>query len=871
MTVKEGSPRPHTLSGLALQLKSKLKPSSKKQENGVEEQGKAAHRNQLKRLEKQEKEERHSRDVQEKQDRWRQEHERARFEEDAEMLTRYGMVAEPEDLPAPVQPDRLSTIEEATKLPIGTKVAFRARIHTQRRLSPKLDFLLFRDQTHSIQGVLSHTSTHMIRWVQKLHPESLVYVTGTLKQPPEDIRSATEHHVEIDVYSTHLVAAANDLPWDNYEPPEALNTRLQARILDIRHPSNVAIFKIRSKIVSQFRRTLDDLDFLEIQTPKLQPAATESGAEVFKVNYFGRKAFLAQSPQLAKQMAISADLRKVFEVGPVFRAENSNTHRHLTEYTGLDIEMEIQQNYHEVMMTVDKCLKNIFAAVQKMPELQVVRERFPSEDLVWLEETLVLPFVEGIKMLQEDGADVEVEDLGTRDEIRLGELVKEKYKTDYYILDKFPANARPFYTHRAEDPQFTNSFDIFVRGQEICTGGQRIHNAEKLRESMKNARVPEAGMEDYLSAFDLGPAPHGGAGLGLERVVMLMLKLGDVRNATLFHRDPKSLPEKPPGLPHPEADTTKPWLFTEQPPIEKLIANYGDASNTSWLDERFEIWRHSNGAAVGYCVQDEKFAMTIGDPLCDESQYNEVIAAYKQYVLSELKLTPVWMLVSDQVQDILAQNHKWRTLSCVEEQRVDADHHKEPNKHDVRRVDREGVKVHKVEPNDDFKKRCEEAIEEWKAARKGKKQVHLTEIRPWVDVEHRHYFAAEKDNKVLALVVLAQLSPKHGWQVKWAMDFPNSPNGTIEVTVEKALSSVTGNVTFGAGVSEKLTPGAQLHGARAKFLANTYELLVKQLSLANKAGFREKFGVKGDPIFICYPRHGVGVQDLKQFIKFFED
>lgn len=314
MTVKEGSPRPHTLSGLALQLKSKLKPSSKKQENGVEEQGKAAHRNQLKRLEKQEKEERHSRDVQEKQDRWRQEHERARSEEDAEMLTRYGMVAEPEDLPAPVQPDRLSTIEEATKLPIGTKVAFRARIHTQRRLSPKLDFLLFRDQTHSIQGVLSHTSTHMIRWVQKLHPESLVYVTGTLKQPPEDIRSATEHHVEIDVYSTHLVAAANDLPWDNYEPPEALNTRLQARILDIRHPANVAIFKIRSKIVSQFRRTLDDLDFLEIQTPKLQPAATESGAEVFKVNYFGRKAFLAQSPQLAKQMAISADLRKVFEV-----------------------------------------------------------------------------------------------------------------------------------------------------------------------------------------------------------------------------------------------------------------------------------------------------------------------------------------------------------------------------------------------------------------------------------------------------------------------------------------------------------------------------------------------------------------------------
>lgn len=313
MTTKEGSPRPHTLSGLALSLKEKLKPNGQKQ-NGNAENAKPAHRAELRRIEKQEKEERHSRDIQERENRWKREEARARSEEDEEMLTRYGMVTEPEDLPAAVRPSKLASVDEVTKLPIGTKVAFRARIETQRRMSPKLDFLLFRDQTHSVQGVLAHTSTHMIRWVQKLHPESLVYITGTLKAPPENIRSATEQNVEIDVYSVHLVAAANDLPWDNYEPPEALSTRLQARILDIRHPSNIAIFKIRSKIVSQFRRTLEDRDFLEIQTPKLQPAATESGAEVFKVNYFGRRAFLAQSPQLAKQMAISADLRKVFEV-----------------------------------------------------------------------------------------------------------------------------------------------------------------------------------------------------------------------------------------------------------------------------------------------------------------------------------------------------------------------------------------------------------------------------------------------------------------------------------------------------------------------------------------------------------------------------
>jgi hypothetical protein len=542
----------------------------------------------------------------------------------------------------------------------------------------------------------------------------------------------------------------------------------------------------------------------------------------------------------------------------------------LTEYTGLDLEMALSKDYYELVKVIDRVLKSIISAVQAMPELKVVRERWPSEDFVFLEETLILPFTEGMEMLQDDGRDVGIEDLSTRDEIRLGELVKEKYKTDYFILDKFPANARPFYTRKAEDTTWTNSFDIFLRGQEICTGGQRIHNADLLRESMKQAKIPESGMEEYLAAFDLGPPPHGGAGMGLERIVMLMLELGDVRNATLFHRDPKSLPTKPPSLPHPEADTTKHWKYTEPPPIEKLIANYGDASNTSWLDDRFQVWRHPNGAAVGYATQADKFAMIIGDPLCDESQYEDVIATFVKFVSRELKLTPVWMLVSDEVQQVLARNHKWRTLSCTEEQRVDADNHKEPSKHDTRRVEREGISTAEVELDEDFIRRADEGIDEWKASRKGK-QVHLTEIRPWIDKEHRRYFAAQRDKKVLGLVVLAQLAPRHGWQAKWAFDFPNAPNGTIEVLVEKALSSVTGNVTFGAGVSKKLIPGAQLGGVRAKFLSNTYDLVTKSLSLDKKAGFREKFGVIGEEVYICYPRYGVAVHDLRHFVKFFQD
>ncbi|KIE01036.1 aspartate-tRNA ligase, partial [Metarhizium majus ARSEF 297] len=772
----------------------------------------------------------------------------------------------------PTHPYELNPIAELDKLPLGTEVNFRARISTQRQLSKNLDFLLFRDQTNTVQGVLSREYLDMVRWVQKLNSESLVQVNGVLKAPPEAVRSATHSGVEVEVHSIHLVNAAHGAPFTNYKPPETLRNRMTSRILDLRHPSNQALFRIRSMVTRMFRETLEQQGFVEINTPKLQPAATESGAAVFKVNYFGRNAFLAQSPQLAKQSAVSADFGRVYEVGPVFRAENSNTHRHLTEYTGLDIEMSIEHDYHEVICVIDEFLKNVFTSVYAMPEVKEVQKRWPSKEFKWLEETLILNFEDGIQMLRDDGRDVEMEDLSTPDEIRLGELVREKYGTDYYVLDKFPASARPFYTHKdPENPFWTRSFDIFIRGQEICSGGQRIHDAAELRENMQAVGISEDGMEDYLAAFDLGAPPHAGAGLGLERIVAWMLELGDVRYASLFHRDPKSLPERAPGLPHPDADTTKPLRDGAMPPVEKLIANYGDASNTSWLDERFKIWRHPSGAAVGYVKQD-KFAMITGDPLCDKTQYKDVCAAFVKFVLSELKLTPVWMLVSYEIQKILAQQMSWRTLSCTEEQRVDATKHHAINGGGpkARRVEREGVKIHEVKPDADFIRRADEAIMNWKANRKGK-QVHLTEVRPWIDMEHRRYYAAEKDGKVLAMVVLAKLSPKHGWQVKWALDFPGSVNGAIEVLIEYTLSTITGQVTFGVGVSEKLTPGEHLHGIRARFLATTYSSIVDSLGLRRKAGFRSKFGALGEEVYICYPKHGVGLRDLQQIIKFFQD
>lgn len=229
--------------------------------------------------------------------------------EPRESLDRYGSESDYE-----THVEELTTIAAATKEPLGANVTFRARIHTQRRMSRFLDFLLFRDQTDTIQGVLSRAHPNMVRWVQKLNPESIVQVTGTLQKPPEDVRSASHSEVEVNVDSIYLVSEAHDLPFSNYRPPDSLQRRMEQRVLDLRNPANQALFRVRAAITRTFRNVLEEQSFMEIQTPKLQPAATESGAAVFKLNYFGRRAFLAQSPQLAKQMAISADFGRVYEV-----------------------------------------------------------------------------------------------------------------------------------------------------------------------------------------------------------------------------------------------------------------------------------------------------------------------------------------------------------------------------------------------------------------------------------------------------------------------------------------------------------------------------------------------------------------------------
>jgi aspartyl-tRNA synthetase len=798
----------------------------------------------------------------------------------------------------------------------GSTISFTARVHHTRSVSAKLAFVLLRQSTTTIQAVLEVregvVSEQFVRWAEHLYTECIVHVHGELRAPPETVKTCSIHDLELVVDKMHvLVPVETPLNIDVFgmeqteEDPETHEKQLVVsgrvrtanRVVFLRTPVMQSVFRIRSGICNIFRSTLDEQGFIEIQTPKLQPAATESGASVFAVQYFGRTAYLAQSPQLAKQMAISADFGRVYEIGPVFRAEDSNTHRHLTEYTGLDLEMAILNDYHEAMDIIDTMLKAIFKGIyaRYRKEIDVVKERFPHEDLLWLEETPRLTFKEGIKLLNDSGwvdddgkPASDNEDLATRAEIRLGELVREKYKTDYFILDKFPASARPFYTHLdKDDDKVTNSFDIFLRGQEITTGGQRINNPQLLAERMTKAGVDPDTMEDYMQAFEWGAPPHAGCGIGLERVLFLLLNLGDVRNASLFPRDPKSLPERKPvadKLPFPEADTIK-YAFEGEhthvrlPDLEELIVNYGDATNTSWLDDRYKVWRDTEtGAAIGY-AEENGYALIMGNPLCDPRQYPTVIASFLRFLKKSEDLRPIWLLVSAQVEEILGSKLGWRTLSTTAEERVDTQNAVQVTKKE-RQAKNADIKIHSTalgEPiPDDVRAKCDKRIQDWKDNRKGKKQVHITEVRPWISMAHRRYvWAEDKTGEIVGLVILHRLSPQNGYQIKFALDFPGSPSGSIEALVSHSLrllqSSGIRNVTFGTGAQPELEVGHNLNGFKAKILSHTYKTVAQSLKLVAKSEFREKFGTKNDPVYICYPFMGLGVSGARTLIKFFED
>ncbi|KAI9778847.1 MAG: aspartate--tRNA ligase dps1 [Peltula sp. TS41687] len=496
----------------------------------------------------------------------------------------YGKLPEPRP-----RPD-VTTITDLQDLSAAEKdVTVQVRVQNTRAQAAKLVFLILRQGFSTIQAVVAAAgseaeggvSRQMVKWVAALSSETVAEVSGTVKEPNEPIASASISGLEIHVKKIYVVAEAvaqfpmqlesallPELKEGEEEEEEeegkgakkdsktskiprvSLKTRLDNRVVDLRTPTNAAITRIKHGVSQLFQEYLIGKGFVQIFTPKLMASASEGGSNVFAVKYFERMAYLAQSPQLHKQMAIGGDCGRVFEIGPVFRAENSNTHRHMTEFVGLDLEMTFKVHYHEVLDVLEGLFVHIFNGLKERyaREIEIVRKQYPVEEFQVPQngqQMVRLTFSEGVSMLREAGETLDdYEDLSTPHERQLGKLVKEKYGTDFFILDQFPLAIRPFYTMPSSgDAKLSNSYDFFMRGEEIMSGAQRIHRHALLVERMQALGVQSdhEGLKDYVDSFKYGTPPHAGGGIGLERVVFLYLGLGNIRKASMFPRDPQRL------------------------------------------------------------------------------------------------------------------------------------------------------------------------------------------------------------------------------------------------------------------------------------------------------------------------------------------
>jgi aspartyl-tRNA synthetase len=467
-------------------------------------------------------------------------------------------------------------VKDLTPALSGKTFWVRGRNFTSRS-SGKIAFMTLRQGCFTVQATKSvvkgdteASDKDMIKYMEGITSESIVDIECLCVTPPAPITSVTQGQVELVIQKIFTVSKASpELPFqitdasrselEEHQDPEkkqvvvGLDMRLNNRVMDLRTPAAQAIMRIRSGVSLMFMKYLDSQGFVGIHTPKLIGGASEGGSSVFNLDYFGKPACLAQSPQLYKQMvAATADFEKVYEVAPVFRAEESNTRRHLCEYTGLDMEMVIHEHYYEVLETLSNMFIHVFDGLntQFKSELEIISQVYPFEPLKYHKPTFRITFAEGIQLLREAGVTEEqqgsFDDLSTPNEKLLGDIVAAKYGTDFYMMDEYPLNIRPFYTMpHPTDPKLSNSYDIFIRGQEIVSGAQRIHDYDLLLERVKHCHGDEnhggpapEDIQGYIDAFKYGAYPHGGGGIGLERVVMLFLGLGNIRKASFFPRDP---------------------------------------------------------------------------------------------------------------------------------------------------------------------------------------------------------------------------------------------------------------------------------------------------------------------------------------------
>jgi nondiscriminating aspartyl-tRNA synthetase len=426
--------------------------------------------------------------------------------------------------------ERVRTTEAAEQ--IGRRVRLQGWLHQFRELG-KVNFLIIRDGWGTFQAIVDDPAA--LAALRGVQVESVIEVRGVVAAEAQAPGGAELHETEVTIIEP--VTEAPPIEVNKRELKAAIETFLDHAAIGLRHPKRRAILRLAAAAMAGFRATLDAQGFTEIQTPKILGSATEGGANVFAIDYFGRPAYLAQSPQLYKQIAVGF-FERVYEVGPVFRAEPHATTRHLAEYVSLDVELGFVENHTTVMAVLSEVVAGMLRELERAcpSELALLGAQLPGVPA--RVPSIYFPEAQELLETRYSVACRGEPDLAPEHERLLGRWAQETYGSDFLFVTGYPTAKRAFYTHpNPADPRYSNSFDLLFRGLELVSGGQRLHrHADYLAVMRERGMAPEP-FAEYLKAFRFGMPPHGGFAIGLERFLMQLLNLPNLRLAAMFPRD----------------------------------------------------------------------------------------------------------------------------------------------------------------------------------------------------------------------------------------------------------------------------------------------------------------------------------------------
>lgn len=419
--------------------------------------------------------------------------------------------------------ERMRILTDELTNKIGQSVTVSGWVHELRDLGG-IKFVMLRDRKGLVQITFKKkVNPELFEQFSDIGRESIIQVEGVVEKS-----SIAQKGIELFPNSLSVLAEAHTpLPLDPTQKVKAdFDTRFNHRVLDLRTRNHQLIFEVQALLVSGFREFLEKEGFTEVHTPKIVATGTEGGTELFPVQYFETKAFLAQSPQFYKQMLVGAGFERVYEVGPVYRAEEHNTIRHINEYTSLDLEFGFIQDDRDIRDLENRLLIHMYERLKNKVHLDELEAEIPEVP----EKIPDITFREALEIAGEDGFD-----LSPQGEKSVCDYSKESLDSEFIFVTAYPQEKRPMYA--MPDGDLTKSFDLLLRGTEVTTGGQRIHQYDLLVEKIQGRGLNPDDFEFYLEVFKYGMPPHGGFAIGAERLTMQTLNLPNIREATFFPRD----------------------------------------------------------------------------------------------------------------------------------------------------------------------------------------------------------------------------------------------------------------------------------------------------------------------------------------------